>query len=131
MPSEGPGYLLDGAADHGRAVKDRATAIPCQVKRKGTQRRFILGLAPSSDNEPDNELVRENALPNATCRNGYIGRGTRYRLGEVLYGFYTHAEEHVGTDVEDDVVFPLCKSLRHTADFAGSARTYPTKSWEA
>ena len=131
MPSEGPGPPLDRAADHGGAVKCRDPAVSCQVKRKGAQRRPVLGLAPSSDNEPDNELVRENALPNATCRNGYIGRGTRYRLGEVLYGFYTHAEENVGTDVEDDVVFPLCESLRHTADFAGSARTYPTKSWEA
>ena len=58
-------------------------------------------------------------------RNGHLGRLTRYRLGEVLWGFFPLAEDEAGTDGEDDVVFPLCESLKLAANSAVPARTYP------
>ena len=60
--------------------------------------------------------------------NGYIGRGTRYRLGEVLCAFYPLADEDAGTDGEDSVVLPLSESLKLAANSAVHSRTYPRDS---
>ena len=46
-------------------------------------------------------------------------------MGEVLWGFFPLAEDEAGTDGEDDVVFPLCESLKLAANSAAPARTYP------
>ena len=96
------------------------------MKRIGAQRKTILVYALSDATETkDDAASRDKLLRNASCWNGYLGRGTRYRLGEVLWGFFPLAEEEAGTDGEDDVVFPLCESLKLAANSAAPARTYP------
>ena len=101
-PPRGRAAVVGGAA----GVKFRAA--PCQVKRTWAQRKFFFVCAPSVANvTQENDAPRDKSSTNASGRNGNLGRGTCYRLGEVLCGFYTLVEDETGTDVEDDVVFPL------------------------
>ncbi len=114
------------AAVVGGAAGERAWAAPHLVKRIGAQRKTILVSALSDANKTeDNAASRDKPPRIAGCRNGHLGRGTRYRLGEVLWGFFPLAEEEAGTDGGDDVVFPFCESLKLAANSAASARTYP------
>ena len=71
-----------------------------------------------------------NAGKPATHRyayNGHIGRGTRYRLGEVLCGFFP-AEDLAGTEEGNDTVLPLGKSLKLAAEAALLSCAYPNDS---
>jgi hypothetical protein len=60
--------------------------------------------------------------------NGYIGRGTRYRLGEFLCGFYSHEDDDARNDVEGGPARPLGESLKLAAELAQLSSGYPCDS---
>ena len=106
-----------GAAVVGGAAGERAWAAPHLLNRTGAQRKTILVSDRSDANKAkDNSASCDKPLRIDGFRNGHLGRGTRYRLGEVLWGFFPLAEDEAGTDGEDDVVFLFVNhlSLRRT-----------------
>ena len=101
-------------------------AAPYRLKGSSTPLKSILTTDKTRIGD-DTVNDATNAGKSATHRyayNGHIGRGTRYRLGEVLCGFFP-AEDLAGTEEGNDTVLPLGKSLKLAVNFAGPSRIYP------
>jgi hypothetical protein len=104
-------------------------AAPYRLKGSSTPLKSILATDKTRIGD-DTVNGATNAGKSATHRyayNGHIGRGTRYRLGEVLCGFFP-AEDLAGTEEGNDVVLPLGKSLKLAAEAALLSCAYPNDS---
>ena len=76
-----------------------------------TFKSILVNHKTRTDRFTKNIITSTNRPATSHSANGYIGRGTRYRLGEVLCGFYP-ADEEARTDAGDDAVIPLGESLQ-------------------
>ena len=101
-------------------------ATPCLPKGSGIPLKSILVTDKARIGDVKNSVATNASkpAPHHYTYNGHIGRGTRYRLGEVLCGFFP-AGDQAGTDEGDDVVLPLGESLKLAAEAAHLSRAYP------
>ena len=101
-------------------------ATPCRPKGSGTPLKSILVTDKTRIGGVKHSVatIASQPAPHHYTYNGHIGRGTRYRLGEVLRGFFP-AGDQAGTDEGDDEVLPLGESLKLAAEAAHLSRAYP------